>query len=99
MKTAVITDTASYLDPAIAKAAGIHIVSITVIFEQQTYLENETITYKEFYDKMRADKNMPSTAQVTMAQMQAEFDQLAEEGYDEVICVNLSSGITTFSKT
>ncbi|KRM59036.1 DegV family protein [Secundilactobacillus malefermentans] len=96
MKTAVITDTASYLDPAIAEAAGIHIVSITVIFGQQTFLENETITYKEFYDKMRADKIMPSTAQVTMAQMQEQFDELAAAGFDEVVCINLSSGITSF---
>jgi len=96
LKTAVITDTASYLDPAIAEAAGIHIVSITVIFGQQTFLENETITYKEFYDKMRADKIMPSTAQVTMAQMQEQFDELAAAGFDEVVCINLSSGITSF---
>ena len=45
---------------------------------------------------MREEKAMPSTAQVTMMQMQEQFDELIKEGYDEVICIHLSSGITTF---
>ncbi len=31
-----------------------------------------------------------------MGQMQEAFDELSAAGYEEVICVNLSSGITTF---
>lgn len=96
MKTAVITDSASYLDPEVAKTAGIHIVPITVIFGTQTYLENVDITSEQFYQRMREEKMMPSTAQVTMMQMQEVFDQLIAEGYDEVISIHLSSGITTF---
>lgn len=96
MKTAVITDSASYLDPKVAEAAGIRVVPITVIFGTQTYLENVEITSETFYQRMREEKAMPSTAQVTMMQMQEQFDQLIEEGYDEVVCIHLSSGITTF---
>ncbi|GAB6092820.1 DegV family protein [Furfurilactobacillus curtus] len=96
MKTAVITDSASYLDPEVAKAAGIYVVPITVIFGTQTYLENVDITSEQFYQRMREEKMMPSTAQVTMMQMQEVFDQLIAEGYDEVISIHLSSGITTF---
>ncbi|QLE65043.1 DegV family protein [Furfurilactobacillus rossiae] len=96
MKTAVITDSASYLDPEVAKAAGIRVVPITVIFGTQTYLENVDITSEQFYKRMREEKAMPSTAQVTMMQMQEQFDELIKEGYDEVICIHLSSGITTF---
>ncbi|GKT03635.1 DegV family protein [Furfurilactobacillus sp. WILCCON 0119] len=96
MKTAVITDSASYLDPEVAMAAGIHVVPITVIFGTQTYLENVDITSEQFYQRMREEKKMPSTAQVTMMQMQAVFDELIADGYDEVICIHLSSGITTF---
>ena len=96
MKTAIVTDSAAYLDPTVAAAHQIIVVPITVIFEQQAYLENIEITTADFYTKMRHAEHLPTTAQITMGQMQTVFDQLIAAGYDEVICIHLSSGITSF---
>lgn len=96
MKTAVITDSASYLDPVVAAKYNITVLPITVIFGTQEYRDGIDITSQEFLRKLAATKNLPTTAQVTMGQMQEAFDTLAAKGYDEAICVNLSSGITTF---
>ncbi|GAA2966634.1 DegV family protein [Lentilactobacillus parakefiri] len=96
MKTAVITDSASNLDPVVAAKYNITVLPITVIFGTQEYRDGIDITSQEFLRKLAATKNLPTTAQVTMGQMQEAFDTLAAKGYDEAICVNLSSGITTF---
>jgi DegV family protein with EDD domain len=96
MKTAIVTDSAAYLDPQVAQANQIIVVPITVIFGQQTYLENIEISTTEFYEKMRTTDKLPTTSQITMGQMQMVFDQLIEDGFDEVICIHLSSGITSF---
>ena len=96
MKTAIVTDSAAYLEPAVAKANHVIVVPITVIFDQQVYLENIEITAEEFYTKMRETDKLPTTSQITMGQMQQVFDQLIEQGFDEVICIHLSSGITSF---
>lgn len=96
MKTAIVTDSASYLQPADIKKYHIHVVPITVIFGQQTYLENVEITPEQFYKRMRTDPELPKTTQITLGQMQTMYDQLAAEGYDSVISIHLSSGITTF---
>lgn len=96
MKTAVLTDSASYIDPKLAEKYHITVVPITVIFGNQTYLEGVDISSDEFYAKMKSEPTLPTTSQVTMVQMQAAFDQLAAEGYDEVVSIHLSSGITTF---
>lgn len=96
MKTAIVTDSAAYLDPQVAEDNHIIVVPITVIFGQQTYLENIEMTSEAFYAKMRATEKLPTTSQITMGQMQVVFDQLIEQGYDEVICIHLSSGITSF---
>lgn len=96
MKTAIVTDSAAYLDPQVAQANQIIVVPITVIFGQQTYLENIEISTTEFYEKMRTTDKLPTTSQITMGQMQMIFDQLIEDGFDEVICIHLSSGITSF---
>lgn len=96
MKTAIVTDSASYLSAADVEKYDIHVVPITVIFGQQTYLENVEITSKESYERMRTAPELPTTTQITLGQMQTMYDQLAEAGYDAVISIHLSSGITSF---
>jgi DegV family protein with EDD domain len=96
MRTAIVTDSASYLSAEAIKKYDIHVVPITVIFGQQTYLENVEITSKEFYERMRTAPELPTTTQITLGQMQQMYDQLAAEGYDAVISIHLSSGITSF---
>jgi len=96
MRTAIVTDSASYLSAEDIQKYNIHVVPITVIFGQQTYLENVEITSKEFYERMRTAPELPTTTQITLGQMQQMYDQLAAEGYDAVISIHLSSGITSF---
>jgi len=96
LKTAIVTDSASYLSAADVEKYHIHVVPITVIFGQQTYLENVEITSQEFYERMRVTPELPTTTQVSLGQMQTMYDQLAAEGYEAVISIHLSSGITSF---
>ncbi|GAB1228510.1 DegV family protein [Lactiplantibacillus plantarum] len=96
MKTAIVTDSASYLSAADVEKYHIHVVPITVIFGHQTYLENVEITSKEFYERMRTAPELPTTTQITLGQMQTTYDQLAKASYDAVISIHLSSGITSF---
>ncbi|MHC9533040.1 DegV family protein [Dellaglioa sp. BT-FLS60] len=96
MKTAIVTDSASYIDPKVAEAQKIIVVPITVIFGQQTYLEDVEISSSEFYERMQNTDKLPTTSQVTMGQMQVVFDKLIAEGFDEVISIHLSTGITSF---
>ncbi|GBG93741.1 DegV family protein [Ligilactobacillus salitolerans] len=96
MKIAVVTDSASCLTPDETKKYRIKVIPITVIFERRTYLENVDITAADFYQKMKEESTLPSTAQITPGQMQEAYDELAADGYDAVISIHLSSGITTF---
>ena len=96
MKTAIVTDSAAYIDPQLAAQYHITVVPITVIFNQQPYLENVDIDSTTFFEKLRTEKELPTTAQITMGQMQETYDQLADAGYDEIISIHLSSGITGF---
>lgn len=96
MKIAVVTDSASYLTKEQAAANQITVVPITVIFGQQTYKENVDITNKEFYKKLASEKELPTTTQISLGQIQAVYDRLAAQGYEAVISIHLSSGITSF---
>ncbi|WP_288639714.1 DegV family protein, partial [uncultured Lentilactobacillus sp.] len=77
MKTAVITDSASYLDPEVAAKYNITVLPITVIFGNEQFRDGVDITSQEFLKKLAENEKLPTTAQVTMGQMQEAFDQLS----------------------
>lgn len=96
MKTAILTDTTAYLTPEQIEAYDITVVSIPLIWEDKTYYDNKNITVDEFYSRLKTAQNLPTTSTPSMGEMQANFDRLADEGYDNVICILLSSGISSF---
>lgn len=96
MKTAVVTDTASYLTPEQIKQYNITVLPITVILGNEQYKETEELTDQEFYDYLRNEPELPTTAQVSMGQIQEAYDRLVSEGYDTIISIHLSLGITSF---
>lgn len=96
MKIAVVTDSASYLTPQQIAGHDIFVVPITVIFGRQTFLDNVEITTSEFYERLKTESQMPTTTQVTLGQMQTIYNQLSDQGFDAVISIHLSSGITSF---
>ncbi|APU71972.1 hypothetical protein LCR01_10910 [Companilactobacillus crustorum] len=96
MKTAVVTDTASYLTPEQIKKYNITVLPITVILGDKQYKETEELTDQKFYDYLRNEPELPTTAQVSMGQIQQAYDRLVDEGYDTIISIHLSLGITSF---
>lgn len=96
MKTAVVTDTASYLTPEQIKKYNITVLPITVILGDKQYKETEELTDQDFFDYLRNKPELPTTAQVSMGQIQEAYDHLVDEGYDTIISVHLSLGITSF---
>lgn len=96
MKTAVVTDTASYLTPEQIKKYNITVLPITVILGNKQYKETEELTDQEFFDYLRNEKELPTTSQVSMGQIQEAYDRLVDEGYDTIISIHLSLGITSF---
>jgi len=96
MKTAVVTDTASYLTPEQIKKYNITVLPITVILGDKQYKETEELTDDKFYDYLANEPELPTTAQVSMGQIQEAYDRLVAEGYDTIISVHLSLGITSF---
>lgn len=94
MKIAVVTDSTAYLTDEEVKKYNIHVVSIPVIFDGKTYHEGVDITTEQFYDKLRASKELPKTSQPEMGEMINMYNDLAKEGYDTVISIHLASTIS-----
>lgn len=93
MKTAIITDSTAYIPETIQQTQDINIISLNVIFKDEIFLEAKYDT-QTFYERMRIEKELPTTSQPTTGAYVALLEQLKSEGYTDCISIHLSSGIS-----
>lgn len=95
MSIAIVTDSAAYLTPAQLNRYHITALPITVILGAHQYPESE-LTAATFYDYLNSDQPLPTTAQVSLGQIETAYDHLVSQGVTQIISIHLSSGITSF---
>lgn len=98
MKVAVLTDTNSGISVEEGQKEGIFVIPMPVIVDGQSYLENESITHKELYAQMLLDKDV-STSQPAPFVLTEMWDSLLKSGYDEVVYIPMSSGLSNSCET
>lgn len=93
MKIAVMTDSTAYIPKALREKYNIHMVPLSVVFEDVSYREEIDITTEEFYQKMKESENLPTTSQPSVGDLVKKFEELAKD-YDAVISIHLSSKVS-----
>lgn len=94
VKTAVITDSTSYIDEQIRKEQNIVMIPLSVIFGTESYKEEVEISPEEFYEKMRGVSELPKTSQPAVGEFASLYEQLKTEGYQDIVVITLSSKIS-----
>lgn len=93
MRTAVMTDTNSGITAETAKEMGIFVIHMPVIIDGETFYEGDTITEEEFFAALTSDKNI-TTSQPSLGDVMDLWDRILEDGYDEVVYIPMSSGLS-----
>lgn len=93
MSIHIVTDSASDILPAEAKALGIHIVPMTVNFGGKEYADGIELDHSAFYEKLIESDTLPTTTQATPHSFHQLFEKLAV-GDDIVIAIVLSSRLS-----
>lgn len=96
MKIGIMTDSSVYLTKEEQEKYQIKILPITLIWNNHTYRDMIDITYRDFYERLKTEKELPSTSQVTLHQVKEAVNEFVAENYTDVFLITLSSGITTF---
>lgn len=99
MKIAVVTDSTAYLTAEEAKTNNIYVVPIPVMIDGQTYQEGVDITNEEFYDKLNSSSSFPTTSQPPIGELIELYTKLADDGYDAIISIHLTSAISGMLNT
>ena len=93
MKTAVMTDTNSGITKSTAEKLGIYVIHMPVIIDDKTFYENDTITEEEFFHALSSDRHI-STSQPSPGDVMDLWDQILADGYDELVYIPMSSGLS-----
>ncbi len=94
MTVRILTDSTCDLPAGEAAALGITILPMYVHVEGQDYLDGIDMTREEFYRRLPAFREHPSTAVPSPQKFRALYDSLAEEGADEILSIHLSSSLS-----
>lgn len=89
MSIKLVTDSSANLPNDIIKSLDLSIVSLNVIIDDVSYLENE-MNLEEFYTKLLDSDNLPTSSQPSIDSLYKAFNDLVKKGH-EVIGVFLSS--------
>jgi DegV family protein with EDD domain len=77
---AVVTDSACDLSEEIVRAHGIHVLPMSLVEGDKTYLDGIDITATEFHERLTTEAELPTTSQPTPGAFLDAFGQAAEEG-------------------
>ena len=92
-KVAIVTDSSAYLPQEYVEKYNIHVLPLTLIWEDKEYRDGVDISASEFYVKLAESDSMPTTSQVTVQAFEDLFNNLLEQGYD-VLALQISSGLS-----
>lgn len=88
-----MTDTNSGISVKEGKENGIFVLPMPVIVDGEEFLEGETINNEQLYEALVAEKDV-MTAQPLLKDLLEFWDTILEEGYDEIVYIPMSSGLS-----
>lgn len=76
----IVCDSLSDIPKELVDLYDIHIVPLSVLFDDKEYIDGVDITKEEFYKMLRESNNLPKTSQVTYVRFKEAFDKYIEQG-------------------
>ncbi|OGO77733.1 MAG: hypothetical protein A2Y23_02225 [Clostridiales bacterium GWB2_37_7] len=93
MAIRIITDTMCDVPKAMVNQYNIRVMPLTVHFGNASYKDGMEITAQEFYSKLEASDQLPTTSQVPPIEFLDAFKVELDKG-NEIICINGSSQLS-----
>lgn len=87
----VVTDSASDLPQEYANRLDIDVVSLTIRFGDEEFIDRVDLSPEEFWAKCKASKTLPETAAPSPGAFQAAYERAKADGFDGVLVLTLSS--------
>ena len=91
-KIGIVTDSNSGITQAEGKELGIHVMPMPFFIDGELFLEDITLTQEQFYEKLKSDADIKTSAP-SPGEFMDLWDKLLQE-YDQLIVIPMSSGLS-----
>lgn len=91
-KIALLVDSGTDVPQDVMDRYGIYMIPLQIIYKQRTYTDKVDITPEEVY--RRLEEEVPSTSLPEGAQIQIVLEKIKEDGYEKLLIVTISSGLS-----
>lgn len=93
-KVKIVTNAVCDLTPEAAAALDVEMIPEAIIFDGVSYLTNVDITPRQFYEKMRECRELPTASHPNVSMYMDAFRTADTDEYEEVLCLNLTSKLS-----
>lgn len=93
-KIRIITDSACDLPEDLASDLDIEIVSLSIRFGDQEFVDRVELSPAEFWKKCKASKVLPETAAPSPGAFQHAYERAHSQGFDGVLVLTLSAALS-----
>ena len=94
MKAAILTDTNSGINEIEAEELGIYVIPMPVLIEQETFFEGRDLTNDKLCSILESGAKV-STSQPALGEVIDKWEELLKQGYDEIVYIPMSSGLSS----
>lgn len=96
-KVAIITDSNSGMTQNEAKEAGVFVLPMPFMINNEEFYEDITLSQQEFYEKLKNEADI-STSQPSIESVTGLWDEVLKQ-YDEIVYIPMSSGLSSSCAT
>ena len=96
-KVAIVTDSNSGITQKKGEELGIYVLPMPFFIDGELYLEDIALSQKEFYERLKADSDI-STSQPSPGHVMELWEKVLKD-YDEIVCIPMSSGLSSTCST
>lgn len=93
-KIAIVTDSTGCIPVEQLKELDIHVSYISIVFGTESYREFVDMTPEQFLERCANYSGLPTTSQPSPGQTIELYESLLEQGYEDIIHINLSSQLS-----
>ncbi len=91
-KIAILTDSCCDVPKELAEQYHMYVLPLKIVYKNKEYLDGVDITPQEVYDRLKEE--IPTTSLPSGDVFLQTLDQIKADGYEKVIAVTLSSGLS-----
>ncbi len=90
----VVTDSACDLSAELTAKEGVTVVPLSIRFGSEEFTDGTTLSTDEFWSRCAKSEVLPETSAPSPGAFQSAFEAAADQGYDGVLCINLSGAVS-----